>query len=470
MLSYHFYSFRRASGLSSVFKITYVINSENSCSVVNMKTKQAINDNGNREKIYPPEKTIREFRADLLENMGKIALARESTRGLVSAFGSARTTQKDRDYQLVQETFFELGAKGYGAITGGGPGVMEAANLGAIAAGEPSIGVQPKFLGDSEQSMEIGDKKQYYVYSMHSRKVTIYANSVAMIFFPGGFGTMDELFENLVLTQVNKMKGVPTILMGNEKYWQGLISWLERAPYKLGFISKKDLGQLKFASSPKEALRIIESSGIKPVAHSAEQLVCWFDQDMRRCHQALGQLVHPLVSIFGASRVNGGNYYKSAMKLANRLSSEGYAICSGGGSGIMEAVSKGVVRAGTMSYGLIPTFFYEREKPNPRESNHILMNMMASRKLVLGSSDALVFFPGGFGTMDELFEFAVRVQINDMKNVPIITVGKAFWGGLYSWLQKYPVEMGLINRDQMNVIQYVDTPQQAIRLVEFGQG
>ncbi|MCX8197999.1 MAG: TIGR00730 family Rossman fold protein [Candidatus Micrarchaeota archaeon] len=417
-------------------------------------------------RVFPPEPEIENFRKDMQECMHEMAVAHKQTKGMVAVFGSSRCKPTDKNYQIAQETCFELGKAGYGIITGGGPGIMEAANKGAIEAKAPSVGVQPKFLSEKEQAMEIEGKTQYYVYSMHSRKVSISANSSAMLYFPGGLGTMDELFENLTLSQIGKMKGVQHILVGSIDYWKSLLKWLEEQPLRRKYLSHSDFGLIKLAESPKQVAELVKQSQAKKVLHSAQQLAEWFAEDLKKCSQQLGMVFHPSVSIFGSSKIKSADrIYGAAKNLVSKLAQMGFAIYSGGGSGIMEAAAKGALEAGKKAYGLIPFFFFEREKPNPHECNHIQLNMMASRKLVLGSSDALIFYPGGYGTLDEMFEFAVRQQIGDMRQVPIVAFESRFWGGLYSWLERYPVEMSLMPKESLDLIKIVNSPKKAVEII-----
>ncbi len=434
-----------------------------------IKTNSAGNGtNGNKKEIFPPAKVIENFTRDIQSGMGKISKARETPgfKGFVTVFGSARLKPLDNDYELAAATGYDLGKHGYGTITGGGPGIMQAANEGALAAKAQSIGIQPSFLRAQETGINNNKKIQHYVKSMYSRKILFSANSSAIIAFPGGFGTLDELFENLTLIQIGKMKGVQVILMGSEKYWKSLTKWLENQSVGRGFINAQEYGLIKYAQNPKEALKIIRQKTFKPVRHDPGKLAEMFAHDLRICHEYIGMLSQNSASIFGSARITGGEFYKSAKKVAKRLSNMGYAIYSGGGSGIMEAVADGVLEAGKKSYGLIPVFFMAKENPDLTKTIHVPMNMMTSRKLVLGSSNALVFYPGGYGTLDELFEYTVRIQIGDLERVPVITVHKQFWEPLNHWIQKYPLDMGLIAQKDMDIIKMANTPREAIRLIE----
>ncbi|MFA5106026.1 MAG: TIGR00730 family Rossman fold protein [Candidatus Micrarchaeia archaeon] len=424
--------------------------------------------NGYKKDLFPPSTVIENFRNDIEGGMGRIASARgfPGVKGFVTVFGSARPLPSDANYDMAAETTCLLGKNGYGTITGGGPGIMRAGNEGASAAGAPSIGVQPHFLDRREGNIAVDMKIQETVHTMYSRKILFSANSAAIIAFPGGFGTMDELFENLKLLQIDKMKGVQVILMGSKNYWMSLLKWLEKQALARGFINAREFGMMKCAQSPKDALKIIQESTFRPVVHDPAQMTAWFEDDLKICHKHMGNLANTSASIFGSARAKAGEYYKSAKDLARRLAMQGYAVYSGGGKGIMEAVANGVLQAGVNSMGQMPALFMAKENPDASKPHHVKLNMIASRKLVLGSSDALFFYPGGYGTLDELFEFAVRVQIEDMPKVPIVTMHKQYWSQLYKWIEKYPLEMGLIDQKDMNILTMANTSREAIKMLK----
>ncbi|HQT45291.1 MAG TPA: TIGR00730 family Rossman fold protein, partial [Candidatus Micrarchaeota archaeon] len=207
-----------------------------------------------------------------------------------------------------------------------------------------------------------------------------------------------------------------------------------------------------------------------PLRHDAAQIAAWFEEDLKICHYHMGGIRNKSTSIFGSARAKAGEHYKSAKDLARRLSMLGHAVYSGGGKGIMEAVAKGVLAAGKKSTWPRPFLFMASENPDANKSDHVKLNMIASRKLVLGSSDALVFYPGGYGTLDELFEYAVRIQIGDMEPVPIVTMHRQFWKPLYKWIEKYPLEMGLIDQKDTGIISMADTPKETIRMISLHEG
>ena len=173
----------------------------------------------------------------------------------VSIFGSARTKPGQRYYQLAYQTAGELAKAGFAVITGGGGGIMEAANKGAVEAGGRSIGL------NIELPIEQLPNK-YQNLSLHfryffCRKVMFLKYAHGFIAFPGGYGTMDEFFESLVLIQTLKQASFPVILMGSE-YWAGLIEWMkEKMLGEYQYIGPKDLDVFTVVDKPEDAAEII---------------------------------------------------------------------------------------------------------------------------------------------------------------------------------------------------------------------
>ena len=167
----------------------------------------------------------------------------------IAIFGSARTKPHDPDYTAAITTARLLAKAGFGIITGGGPGIMEAANKGAQEGGNLSIGcnIELPFEQASNPYLDISlDFRYFFV-----RKTLFIKYSNAFIIFPGGFGTMDELFEALTLIQTKKVSNFPIILYGSE-YWSGLIGWLRDTMLKLENISPLDFELLRMSDNPEE--------------------------------------------------------------------------------------------------------------------------------------------------------------------------------------------------------------------------
>lgn len=172
----------------------------------------------------------------------------------VSIFGSARVTVADPMYQACVRTARLLGDAGFAIITGGGPGMMEAANRGAREAGVRSIGcnIELPFEQGSNQYVDTSIDFRYFFV----RKTMFVKYAEAFICFPGGFGTMDELFESLTLIQTKKIRNFPVVLFGTE-YWSGLIDWLRNTLLVEGKIAPKDMELFLCTDSPEEAVSYI---------------------------------------------------------------------------------------------------------------------------------------------------------------------------------------------------------------------
>ena len=172
----------------------------------------------------------------------------------VSIFGSARTTRDDPIYAAAEEVGQRLSQAGFAVITGGGPGIMEAANKGAYEAGGDSVGCNIEL--PFEQGMNAYVRTAINFRYFFVRKTMFVKYAEAFVIFPGGFGTMDELFEALTLIQTGKVRDFPIVLIGRA-YWQGMLDWLRDAMLGEGKISANDLDLLFVTDSPQEAVKVI---------------------------------------------------------------------------------------------------------------------------------------------------------------------------------------------------------------------
>jgi len=176
----------------------------------------------------------------------------------VSIFGSARTTPNSVYFTLAEEIAFQLTQKGYGVITGGGPGIMEAANMGATKGGGKSVGINIDLPFEQSANLFIDPDKLITFDNFFVRKVMFIKYAMAYVIMPGGFGTLDELFEAITLIQTKRVKPLPVILFGSE-YWGGLVEWIKATLLEDKMISVDDLDILKITDDPEEILRIVKS-------------------------------------------------------------------------------------------------------------------------------------------------------------------------------------------------------------------
>lgn len=173
---------------------------------------------------------------------------------LVSIFGSARTKPENPDFQSAEKLAKLLTDSGYGVLTGGGPGIMEAGNKGAFENGGSSVGLNIKLPMEQHpnpyQTTSL-DFRYFFI-----RKLCFLKYSVAVVVYPGGFGTLDEMSETLTLIQTKKINPIPLVLV-NKKFWAPLIEWFKEGLLKEGLISEKDLDLFILTDTPEEALEHI---------------------------------------------------------------------------------------------------------------------------------------------------------------------------------------------------------------------
>jgi uncharacterized protein (TIGR00730 family) len=181
------------------------------------------------------------------EEMSKIGPA-------VSVWGSARLPENDKFYKLARETAYLLAKKRFAVITGGGPGVMEAANRGASEAGGISVGLNIELPHEQKPNPYMNRLISFRYFFV--RKVCFVKYAQGFIMFPGGFGTLDEFFEALTLIQTERADKFPVVLMGTE-YWCGLVGWMDKELKGRGMISPKDLDLITMTDSPREAVALI---------------------------------------------------------------------------------------------------------------------------------------------------------------------------------------------------------------------
>jgi hypothetical protein len=189
---------------------------------------------------------------------GFTALA--GVRRAVALFGSARTEEDDPAYALARETARTLGGAGFAIITGGGPGMMQAANHGARESGALSVGlnIDLPFEQHINPYVDLGVQFHYFF----TRKVMFVRYSSAFVVLPGGYGTMDELFEALTLIQTRKIRHFPVVLL-DHGYWGGLVDWIRERMLQAGAISPEDVELLRVADDPAEVLAVVEEAALQ---------------------------------------------------------------------------------------------------------------------------------------------------------------------------------------------------------------
>jgi uncharacterized protein (TIGR00730 family) len=175
----------------------------------------------------------------------------------VSMFGSARAEPGTEAYKMAEDTARLLAASGFGVVSGGGGGVMEAVNKGAAEAGGLSIGLNIELPHEQEPNKYSNHKMEFHYFFI--RKVVFVKYSQAYVVLPGGFGTMDELFEALTLIQTHRIRSFPTILMGSS-YWGGLMEWIKNVMLREKFINPDDLDSFQIMDEPEAVVKWIKKT------------------------------------------------------------------------------------------------------------------------------------------------------------------------------------------------------------------
>jgi uncharacterized protein (TIGR00730 family) len=174
----------------------------------------------------------------------------------VTIYGSSRTKPEDKIYEQTEEIAYQLGKGGFNIMTGGGPGVMEAANMGARRAGVISVGLNIEL--PEEQACNVYAERTITFHHFFVRKVMLVKYATAFVIMPGGLGTMDELTEVLNLIQTQKIKPFPVLLFSSQ-YWSGFIAWLKNTVLAQGNISREDFDLLRVFDEPKEVANAVKT-------------------------------------------------------------------------------------------------------------------------------------------------------------------------------------------------------------------
>jgi uncharacterized protein (TIGR00730 family) len=212
-----------------------------------LEERQYLIDNLQPAESWRIFRIMAEF-VDAIETLSRVNQA-------VTIFGSARIKPGNPYYEKTDYLARKLVKAGFSVITGGGPGIMEAANKGAAEAGGTSVGMNIQLPFEQKPNPYANIAINYHYFFI--RKVMFVKYAMAYVILPGGFGTLDELFEALTLIQTRRIKGFPVILMGSE-YWRGLLHWMKNTMLKEDMILPEDLELLKIIDDPDEVVKHIK--------------------------------------------------------------------------------------------------------------------------------------------------------------------------------------------------------------------
>ena len=177
--------------------------------------------------------------------------------------------------------------------------------------------------------------------------------------------------------------------------------------------------------------------------------------------------IGPAVSIFGSARLKPDNpVYKKAERIASLFAANNFAVITGGGGGVMEAANKGAAEAGGVSIGMNIVLPFE-QKPNPYANTKIEFKYFFIRKVMFVKyATAYIILPGGFGTLDELFESVTLIQTQRIKPLPVILVGSEYWAGLIEWINSHLLAENMISPEHIDILQVIDDPEEIVKTVK----
>jgi uncharacterized protein (TIGR00730 family) len=212
---------------------------------------------------YEINELVKEDSWRMFRIIGELVEGFDSLAGVepaITIYGSARLKADDNLYSQTEEIARRLGELGFNIITGGGPGVMEAANKGALEAGVASIGLNIDL--PEEQALNPYTTRSIIFHHFFVRKVMLVKYATAFLMMPGGLGTLDELSEVLTLMQTHKIKPFPVVLFDN-KYWKGFLDWLHSQTLARGFVAEQDFDLLRVCDTPDEVINTVQQWYIK---------------------------------------------------------------------------------------------------------------------------------------------------------------------------------------------------------------
>ncbi len=181
----------------------------------------------------------------------------------------------------------------------------------------------------------------------------------------------------------------------------------------------------------------------------------------------IGDIKQNMVTIFGSSKLSPSDPdCRNAKKVATKLGKLGYAIITGGGPGIMRAGNEGALAAKTESIGMQVKLIRNERVPSKLFTRRYVFNYIFARRFVMSiKSDAMIFYPGGYGTLNELFEFVLLEQLGMIDRVPLVLVNSSFWRGMVEWLKNVPVMRGTLNVESLQLLHIVDDEDEIIKHV-----
>jgi uncharacterized protein (TIGR00730 family) len=299
------------------------------------------------------------------------------------------------------------------------------------------------------------------------------------VFCPGGFGTFDEFFEVVDLIELKMMSNhAPIILLGKD-FWQPVVDFLCTSCEHVGSVSREFVESWHVVDTPEEAYEIIKEVKDEPQVCelSANSFHCEGKIDWKM-FRVMAELVEGFEFVSGVDRAvtvlgtksiaHESPYYASAVRLGRALAERGCSVVTGGGHGIAEGANKGAFEMGGTSIGVGLHVPGSNHEPNAYMNKQLWFHYPFTRKVILTTpTKGFVFFPGGLGTMHQLFELLTLIQTQKLAPVPIILVDHEFWEPIHHFIKQTMYhDVGTISDKDDELYQIVDTEEAAIKILE----
>jgi uncharacterized protein (TIGR00730 family) len=194
--------------------------------------------------------------------------------------------------------------------------------------------------------------------------------------------------------------------------------------------------------------------------------VAMIAEELRIGFEAVDRVPRPAVTVFGSARIAAGSFeYEHARACGRKLAEAGFAVVSGGGPGVMEAANRGAKEGGGFSVGFNVELPHE-QKPNPYLDLALSFRHFYARKVMLvKAAEGFILFPGGFGTLDELFESLTLIQTDKVRQFPVVLIGTAYWGALLVWIADKPLANAMISPEDVDLLHVTDDVEEAVQLM-----
>jgi uncharacterized protein (TIGR00730 family) len=388
----------------------------------------------------------------------------------VTVMGSARIASNNKYYKTAVQLGKLLGKNGFTTLTGGGPGIMEAANRGAYEAKGKSVGLNIQL--PFEQRINPYVKEAIGFYYFFTRKIMLTSPANAFVFFPGGFGTLDEFFEVVDYMELGLMERSPIVLVG-KAFWEPLIKFLqEKCVSSIGAVSATEINNWHIVDTAEEAYELLKDTTDRPNS-------CRLDSTSPFCQigtewnvfRIMAELVNGFefltkikndITIFGTQTISSSSpYYAAAYEMGKLLAEYNFTTITGGGPGIQEAANKGAYEQGGESIGF-DIRIHDQERINPYVTKSMGFFFPFVRKLIITApSKSFVFFPGGFGTLHQLFELLTLQETQKIAPIPTILYDKPFWQPLIDFISKLYTDFKTINKSDEELVQVIEKPEEA---------